>query len=569
MSGLDPRLTGPKGFSNFLYLTWKHLGLPSPTRAQYAIADSLQHGERRMVIEAFRGVGKSYITSAFVAWNLLIDPQVKILVISASKQRADDFSTFVMRLIMEMPILAHLKPSKDQRNAKIAFDVGPATASHAPSVKSVGITGQLAGSRADIIVADDIEVMNNSITQLMRDRLAEAVKELDAILKPDGRVIYLGTPQTEMSLYNVLPERGYTALIWPARYPRISQLPSYGSKLYPEILADLEADPSLEWTPTDVKRFDEFDLTERELSYGKSGFALQFQLDTSLSDQDRYPLKLHDLIITDLTGKEAYERYMWMSDPRNVLADLPNVGMAGDRYYAPADTIGGLVPFQSTVMSIDPSGRGSDELAFAVVSMINSQLFVRKCKGLQGGYSDANLQYLAEIAKAYSVNEVIVESNFGDGMFNKLMVPHFRNIHPVTITEVRHSKQKELRIIDTLEPVMNQHRLIIDRRVIVEDYESARTYPPDQQVHYMLFHQMTRLTKSRGSLKHDDRLDSLAIAVGYYVEKMAVDQEKAIEDRKMEYLEDQMRQVWKEINSGQAVAYGHVGEGGYSGDSIL
>ena len=35
------------------------LDLPSPTRAQYAIADYLQHGPKRLQIQAFRGVGKA------------------------------------------------------------------------------------------------------------------------------------------------------------------------------------------------------------------------------------------------------------------------------------------------------------------------------------------------------------------------------------------------------------------------------------------------------------------------------------------------------------------------------
>lgn len=563
---LDPRL---RDFKNFLWLTWKHLGLPEPTRAQYMLADALQYGDRRMLIEAFRGVGKSYITSAFVVWVLLLDPQKKIMVVSASKTRADDFSTFTLRLIYEMPILAHLMPGKDQRNSKIAFDVGPATASHSPSVKSVGITGQLSGSRADIIVADDIEVPNNSMTQAMRDKLSEAVKEFDAVLKPNGRVIYLGTPQTEMSLYNALPARGYTPTIWPAEYPDEKKVIGYAGKLHPQILKDLEEDPKLVGRPTDPKRFDEIDLNERRLSYGRTGYALQFMLDTSLSDAERYPLKLHDLIITDLSHGQGYEKYMWMSDPRHVLADLPEVGMAGDKYYAPADTIGDLIDFQGTVMSIDPSGRGSDELSYAIVSIINSQLFVRQVKGLQGGYSDYNLKYLAETAKVHKVNEVIIESNFGDGMFTKLITPHFREIHPVTIEEVRHNKQKELRIIDTLEPVMNQHKLIVDRRVIVEDYESVKNYPPEQQVHYMLFHQMTRITKERGALNHDDRLDALAIAVAYWVEKMAVDLQAAMDDRKAELLEQEVLLTKQQVEDGLAIVWGHIGDGGYGGESIL
>ena len=170
---MDNRL---KNFKNFLYLCWKFLNLPNPTPIQYDIADYLQSKERRLVIEAFRGVGKSWITSAFVCHQLLLNPQRNILVVSASKNRADDFSTFTQRLINEMPILQHLIPRDDQRHSKISFDVAPAIASHAPSVKSMGITGQLTGSRADLIIADDVESANNSQTQLMRDRLSETVK---------------------------------------------------------------------------------------------------------------------------------------------------------------------------------------------------------------------------------------------------------------------------------------------------------------------------------------------------------------------------------------------------------
>ena len=196
-------------FRNFLYIAWKHLNLPDPTPIQYDIAEYIQNGPKRRVVQAFRGVGKSWITSAYVCHQLLLDPSKNILVVSASKQRSDDFSTFTLRLINEMPILRHLKPLESQRNSKIAFDVGPAPASHAPSVVSKGITSQITGSRADLIVADDVESLNNSATQTMRDKLSEGIKEFDAVLKPDGNIVFLGTPQTESSIYAALPERGF------------------------------------------------------------------------------------------------------------------------------------------------------------------------------------------------------------------------------------------------------------------------------------------------------------------------------------------------------------------------
>ena len=152
-----------------------------------------------------------------------MNPQLNILVVSASKSRSDDFTTFTLRLINEMEILAHLRPKTDQRQSKISFDVAQANASHAPAVKSVVISGQLAGSRADVIVTDDIEVPNDSMTQGIKDKLSETVKKFDAILKADGRIFYLGTPQNQESLYNKLPDRGYKVSIWPARYPYADQ----------------------------------------------------------------------------------------------------------------------------------------------------------------------------------------------------------------------------------------------------------------------------------------------------------------------------------------------------------
>ena len=518
-------------FRNFVFMVWQHLNLPDPTPVQYDMAEYLQQAPKRAVIEAFRGVGKSYITSAFVCWKLLLDPEVKVLVVSASKVRSDDFSTFTQRLIHELPILHHLRSREGQRQSKVAFDVGPCQASHSPSVKSVGITGQLSGSRADIIVADDVEVPNNSMTQTMRDKLSEAVKEFDAVLKPGGSVVYLGTPQTEMSLYETLPERGYEVRIWPSRYPEEKQVIRYSNKLAPFIQDKLDRG-AVVGDPTDPLRFDAEDLLERELSYGRSGFALQFQLDTSLSDADKYPLKLSDLIIMGVDSTTAPEKPVWTRDPRNKLTELPNVGLPGDFFYSPETKLGEWIEYHGSVLSIDPSGRGKDETGYAVVKMLNGYLYVAECGGLRGGYKDENLKTLSVIAKRNDVNLILIESNFGDGMFMELLKPVLRKIHNVTIEEIRSNVQKEKRIIDTLEPVMNQHRLVVDPKVIEKDYQTVQDYPVESQARYMLFHQMTRITKDRGALIHDDRLDALQMAVQYWVDFMAADAEMEIRSRK-------------------------------------
>jgi hypothetical protein len=202
-------------------------------------------------------------------------------------------------------------------------------------------------------------------------------------------------------------------------------------------------------------------------------------LDTRLSDAERYPLKVSDLIIMDIPAQEAPEKVSWSSDSQYIVEELPNVAFNGDHYHKPMFISSEFVEYTGSVMSIDPSGRGKDETGYAVVKMLNGYLYVRRCGGIAGGYSEEALQKLAVIAKEEQVNEIIVESNFGDGMFNQLFMPVLNKVHPVTMGEVRHNTQKERRFIDVLEPVMNQHRLVVDKKVIQKDFESCQHLPPE------------------------------------------------------------------------------------------
>jgi hypothetical protein len=191
-------------------------------------------------------------------------------------------------------------------------------------------------------------------------------------------------------------------------------------------------------------------------------------------------------------------------------------------------------------MAIDPSGRGKDETGYAVVKMLNGQLFLTASGGFREGYKTENLELLANVAKQHKVNYIIVEANFGDGMFSQLLKPVLGKIYPCTIEEVKHSVQKERRIIDTLEPVLNQHRLVVDAKVIDADYKSTASLASEIKAQYQLFYQLSRLTRDRGSLSRDDRLDALSMAVGYWVEQMARDVDMAVKEAYAEKLEKEL-----------------------------
>ena len=521
-------------FKVFLQALWSQLDLPSPTRAQYAIADYLQHGPKRLQIQAFRGVGKSWITGAFVLWTLFKDPERKIMIISASKERADNMSIFLQKLIIETPWLSHLRPkSDDARWSRVSFDVS-CSPHQAPSVKSVGITGQLTGSRADLMILDDIEVPGNSMTELMREKLLQLCTEAESILTPkdDSRIMFLGTPQTTFTVYRKLAERSYKPFVWTARYPR--KLSNYEGLLAPQLAADIDegAEP---WEVTDPDRFSNDDLLEREASMGRSNFMLQFMLDTSLSDAEKFPLKCADLIVTSVNPSTAPDSVVWCSDPQNVIKDAPIVGLPGDYFYSPMQLQGDWNPYSETICSVDPSGRGSDETAAAYISQRNGFLYLHEMRAYREGYSDNTLLDILRGCKKYGVTKLLIETNFGDGIVGELFKKHLQQTkQAIDIEEVRANVRKEDRIIDSLEPVLNQHRLVVDRGVIDWDFNSNPNAAPEERLLYMLFYQMSRMCREKGAVKHDDRIDCLAQGVKYYTDAMAISAQETVNIRKRE-----------------------------------
>jgi len=521
-------------FKLFLQALWEQLDLPSPTRAQYHIADYLQHGPKRLQVQAFRGVGKSWITGAFVLWTLFKDSEKKIMIISASKERADNMSIFLQKLIIETPWLNHLRPKSDEaRWSRISFDVN-CSPHQAPSVKSVGITGQLTGSRADLMVLDDIEVPGNSMTELMREKLLQLCTEAESILTPknDSRILFLGTPQTTFTVYRKLAERNYRPFVWPARYPRNPSL--YENTLAPALQEDIDAGAS-PWMVTDPDRFAEDDLIEREASMGRSNFMLQFMLDTSLSDAEKFPLKVSDLIVTSVNPTHAPDNIIWSNDPANLIKDISYVGLPGDYAYGPVQSKGDYEPYTETICSVDPSGRGSDETAAAFISQRNGILYLHEMRAYKDGYSDRTLLDILRGCKKFNVTKLLIETNFGDGIVGELFKKHLQQTkQAIDIEEVRANVRKEDRIIDALEPVLNQHRLVVDRGVFDWDYKSNSDAPPEERLLYMLFYQMSRMCREKGAVKHDDRLDALAQGVKYYTDAMSISANETMISRRRE-----------------------------------
>ena len=373
----------------------------------------------------------------------------------------------------------------------------------------MGITGQLTGSRADLMILDDIEVPGNSMTELMREKLLQLCTEAESILTPknDSRICYLGTPQTSFTVYSKLAERSYKPFIWPARYPR--KVSQYEGLLAPQLVADIDngAEP---WNVTDPDRFADDDLIEREAAMGRSNFLLQFMLDTSLSDSEKFPLKMADLVVTAVNPTTAPDSVIWCSDPRNVIKELPTVGLPGDYFYSPMQLQGEWHPYpkQSAALTL----RVVEQMKRQQLLSPNETVFCTctKCVLIRDGYSDTTLLDILRHCKKYNVSKLVIETNFGDGIVAELFKKHLQQTkQAIDVEEVRANVRKEDRIIDALEPVMNQHRLVVDKDVIDWDYKSNKDEAPEKRLLYMLFYQMSRMCREKGAVKHDDRLDAL------------------------------------------------------------
>ena len=157
------------------------------------------------------------------------------------------------------------------------------------------------------------------------------------------------------------------------------------------------------------------------------------------------------------------------------------------------------------------------------------------------GYSDSTLLDILKRCKKYNVSKLVIETNFGDGLVAELFRKHIQQTKQlIDIEEVRANVRKEDRIIDALEPVLNQHRLVVNRSVMEWDFKSNPDEAPELRLLYMLFYQMSRMCREKGAVKHDDRLDCLAQGVKYFTDAMAISAQESIISRKRDDWQDMM-----------------------------
>lgn len=543
-------------FVLFLVFCMSFLGFKT-SDIQRDIGDFLEYGPDWLMVQAQRSEAKTTITAMFAVWCLIHHPSWRVLIVSAGDDQAMDIATLITRLIMKMDVLECMRPDRSagDRVATDSFDLHHELKGldKSASVACVGIFGNMTGKRADLLISDDIETPKNSRTAGNRQLLKDYSKEFSSLC-PRGRIVYLGTPQCTSSVYSDLPQRGFAVRMWPGRYPTAEQMVRYGSYLAPLLRKRMEADPSLcmgggllgnQGQPVDPLINNEAVLQKVEQDQGAGHFQLHFMLNTSLADRGKYPLKW-DQVITMRLGPK-----LPLTVDRGMTQDLLKKWQVGDQTFStmsPMQVSATLEEPAGRHMFIDPAGGGEngDETAYSCTEAVNGTVYTRKVGGVRGGYDEHLLNEVADQIIALRPTLVEIEKNMGNGAYTVTLLPvlkkrweakYGQGVMMPKVKEVWHSTQKELRICDTLEPLMGSGALVLDDSVLEDDWDSTAGYDIQKRALYTLAFQLTFVTRERKALVHDDRLEAWASSVAYWVNALGLDKQ-AEEDRRRQQERD-------------------------------
>lgn len=547
-------------FVDFLEDGMKLLGF-STSDIQKDIALWMEQGPAILMVQAQRGQAKTTIAALFAVWSLVHDPTFRVLIVSAGETQANEISTLIVRLINTWDILEMMRPdsSAGDRTSVEHFDVHYSLKGidKSPSVACVGINSNLPGKRADLLIPDDIESTKNSLTAVQRATLELFTQEFTSISvseKPrGGRIIWLGTPQSVDSVYNNLPQRGVAVRIWPGRIPTAEQEQHYGEHLAPIIqrmIGDGAARSGYgidgqQGAAVDPQLRSEMELLKQETDKGAAGFQLQFMLLTAMSDALRHPLKARNMLGMDMPGGVHPMTVVPGFGKTRIVKVLEQTYHIAEPHKL-SDETGKL---SSTILYLDPAGGGAnaDETAYAYGGLLNGSVRVIEWSGVPGGHEEKQLQALADLALRLAkspdgLTAIKVEKNFGYGLFLTALRPvvtatfQKANVPLPGFEEDMVRGQKELRIINTLEAPLGRGALIFNWAIFEGEAKSIQRYDGRLRNTYSGLYQLTKLTRDKNSLIHDDRADALAGLVNHYGPALAVDQQKAVEaSRKREH----------------------------------
>lgn len=552
-----------RSFLNLQYKLWMTLFGQKPSRLIYDFGDYLENGPDKSVNMGFRGLAKSYSTVAFALYKLRKNRKELVLSVSGEGRQAKGNADLAWQWINGIDFLQAMVPPTKLRQSSQAFDVAGGGGAKSENFAAYTLFGSITGRRATLIIPDDIETVNTAATETTRVELRERYKELGGAILIDtpehpGQIKVLGTPQAEDTIYTELAlQRGYGMRIWPVLYPGEEEMIHYGPWLAPLIQDAVKDNPSLKGTSTEPSRFPEDSLFKpggRLDEYGLLGFRRQFLLWTDVGSSDEKPLKLRDCPVVDIPATSAGNplkvpsSVQWNTIPENrARVDVDALNGDSEVFYPlSTDDYRNLwITPERTVMAIDPSGGGKDETSWGVGAELYGRVFALWWDARLEGFSAATMLAIAQDAKRWGVGLIRIERNFGGGMFAELLRPFLLRVnHPCMIEEEFATGQKEPRIIDSLEGLITEHRMVLNVLALRKDYEVRYTQVEDaKRRNYRLTYQLTRITREKGCLAHDDRVDMLATLAKMFIGTLKRRVEEAENSARAWNLEEEQRRM--------------------------
>jgi hypothetical protein len=242
----------------------------------------------------------------------------------------------------------------------------------------------------------------------------------------------------------------------------------------------------------------------------------------NLGQTNRYPLRLKDLIVHQVDTFKAPVSVSWGTKDHNgsTRCAIPSLGLGDDGMYGPVMIDNHWSEYEGqTRAAIDPAGRGDDKTGLAIASALAGMVWVKAVHGLVGGASEERLTEIVKLLRKHNAKEVLLETNndvYGayQSMLQTVIQKHILkpNQDPMypkgwncTIKTLHSTSMKETRIIQTLEPVISGHRLVIDPSCL---------QPEEDEMENELQFQLTRICNERNCLREDGKIDALQMVVG-------------------------------------------------------
>ena len=419
--------------------------------------------QKNLAMMLFRGAGKSTLAGVFAAWALLVDPDLRILVLSADASLAQKMVRNTKRLIEKHPLTTHLKPKIIDQWASDRFTVERSKELRDPSFLAKGITSNITGTRADLIICDDVEVPNTCSTPERRTNLRERLAETEFILTPGGVQLYLGTPHTWFSIYADEPRAEIgeeTCFLDGFEKLKIPVLDENGQSVWPE-------------------KFSKENLIEQKLKSGPNTFASQMMLEPVNIAEGRLNPSLMKPYEAELEYSEALlQTQLKLNGKKIVSASAwwdPSFGKAnGDR----------------SVLAIVYTDEDGDywlhHLAYIQVEASSDEdEATQQCKIIAG------------LAKRFYLPSIAVETN-GIGKFlPSILRRELANEKiPCAVIEQVSKRAKDIRILEAFDVVLAAQALHVNKTVYGTPFITEM--------------QEWRPGSSRG---HDDGLDAVAGAL--------------------------------------------------------